>query len=337
MPDDTPPAKSPASAEKLKKILQHAGASPVDPLSRQALEYFLEGGPDDTDDEDLRPLSVIDSAPRLRHHVSDLTSPQIESQSTATTAGSYPSEVMAQLRLQTQLIQQLQRQVQELTEAVARIDRERSSGTAVANDSPVSDESRERTTVMERPNQGQAAAGALRQSRLVRIVLLFLAMRRRQAPDFDLGSLFKIMFMLAVLSARMRQNDPRVHILGALVIAGFMVQTGYASFLYRFFVKENYPGRIWNGEEIDEGRELLERRRVVARERRREFNLPGLPRPIQDALLFIASFFLSIFPMWQPPQEPPPVAQDGEEQVEEPTDDDGVADGNQEDGMDAGL
>ena len=105
---------------------------------------------------------------------------------------------------------------------------------------------------------------AIRNSRIAKILALFLALRRRHVQALDPGLIFKVLFMIAVLMARMSNNSIRrggpdavgdmwatnFAIVSTLVLVGFFIQTGYLKYLYIFCIKENYPGRIWNGEDI---------------------------------------------------------------------------------------
>lgn len=114
------------------------------------------------------------------------------------------------------------------------------------------------------------APTAIQSSRLVQIIKLFFVLRKRHVPNLDFGLLFKALIMLAILGSRLSssrtsrrhkddlQQVPWTYKFGAFaffIVGGLLVQTGYANFLYHFFVKANYPGRIWNGEVIDPERE----------------------------------------------------------------------------------
>jgi hypothetical protein len=132
-------------------------------------------------------------------------------------------------------------------------------------------------------------------SRPAKIVRLYRELRRRQVPDADFGGLFRVLLMVGILAARLstrrsnNQSQPssrqlhesatlsehllhlwrlyRVPIATALVVMGFLVHSGYARFLYNFFVKEDYPGRIWDGEDIDPDH-------LVGRERQQQQQQP---------------------------------------------------------------
>jgi hypothetical protein len=94
--------------------------------------------------------------------------------------------------------------------------------------------------------------------------------------NFDGGLLFKVLVILAILTARWSSSKRkkqmsttksaaldhsrtlaefwdayRLYIMIILVVVGFFIQSGYLEFLYNFFIKENYPVRIWCGEDVD--------------------------------------------------------------------------------------
>jgi hypothetical protein len=186
-----------------------------------------------------------------------------------------------------------------------------------------------------------------RLSRVSKIMKLFFALRRRQAPNFDGGLIIKVLVMMTILLSRLSNRrkragtldggeedwmwEYRFYFMIVLVIGGFLVQSGFIKFTYTFFVKENYPARIWEGEEIED----VEREALEAQQRQRrppppprprddenapqepgwrqtflaggiapnndpEHRAGGVLRVVQDVGFFIGSFFLSIFPMWRP-------------------------------------
>jgi len=104
----------------------------------------------------------------------------------------------------------------------------------------------------------------LRETRAYKILALFFELQRREGvPRVNVGLLIKVFVMVTILLGRMnnryshRQDSLvwmyRYYIIGALAAIGFLYQSGYAAFLYEFFVKEDYPARIWNGEDVDLG------------------------------------------------------------------------------------
>ena len=111
---------------------------------------------------------------------------------------------------------------------------------------------------------------AIRNARLVQIAAAFLQLRRRYGVlPLDGGLIFKVLFMMAILSTRMSGSSPskrfatksgvvvddthlKFLVMSLLVMVGFLMQTGYLKYSYIFFVKENIAGRIWDGETIED-------------------------------------------------------------------------------------
>jgi hypothetical protein len=87
---------------------------------------------------------------------------------------------------------------------------------------------------------------------------------------------FKVIFMVSVLSAKMmnrKKNNAqgsfwsvsyKFYLIMTLVTAGFLIQSGYLEFLYLFFWKEGYPRRIYNGEVVDPSAWAIPAARVAA-------------------------------------------------------------------------
>jgi hypothetical protein len=181
-----------------------------------------------------------------------------------------------------------------------------------------------------------AIPDGVRNSRSAKIVKVYVALRQREAPNFDLGLIFKVLIMVTVFMARMssqRKNTDsflwlyRTYLVGSFIIVGFLIKTGYLKFMHAFIVKENYPGRIWNGEEIDIANlpplGIVRRPAAMARNAgplaflRRTLLAGRIPRmdparrgavvlnAIQDLICLVGSFFLSVFPMWAPEAQQP--------------------------------
>lgn len=74
-------------------------------------------------------------------------------------------------------------------------------------------------------------------------------MARRDIPRLEGGMFFQLIFVLLVLSSRISPNTaPRKFGAAvAVVVVGFLYQAKALPFLYRFFVKNNVPRRIWRG------------------------------------------------------------------------------------------
>ena len=181
-------------------------------------------------------------------------------------------------------------------------------------------------------------------SRLARLVRIFGEMRRRQVPNFEWGLVFKVVIMMAILFSRLGggasssgddedQGIPtKFYILGTVLVGGFLFQTGYAQFLYKFIVEENVLYRILilnqdvvipppgparpqrdnniNNNNNDDGwfdwRETFLGGRIQRGEQ--DPQAPFLWRCVCEIVLLVSSFVLSIFPMWHPQAPPPPPA-----------------------------
>ena len=110
-------------------------------------------------------------------------------------------------------------------------------------------------------DQQGGVVGFIKKSFLFKVGLVFLTLRRRYGvQELDGGLIFKVLFMMAILMARMsssskRFNDTEWHtkfaVLTTIVLVGFLAQTGYLKYLYIFLVKENFAGRIWRGEDAN--------------------------------------------------------------------------------------
>lgn len=225
----------------------------------------------------------------------------------------------------------------------------------------------------------QTLPETVRASKFGKIVRLFLALYARQVRVFDVGLAIKVLFMIAIFMTRIQRrltsnatkNENNLFfsswsfwgkftVVSFLILTGFLVQNGFFRFLYSFFVKNNYPRRIFEGEDLEIERVLEEEatQRVQAavgqninnrnnhnNERGRQqqpdgrgvgelpfggFNIrhtllgggiapignnndppeprmrpfPFVLRFLHDLMIFIASFFLSMFPMWRPVAAP---------------------------------
>lgn len=192
------------------------------------------------------------------------------------------------------------------------------------------------------------------ETRLARIIRLFFELRRRQVPDLDGGLFIKALIVIAILMARLSNSRHanssnilwiyRFYFIAGLILAGYLARLGYTEFLHNFFVKENYPARIWNGEDINADEidhepvarpvprpPLPGNRRVPPAERPqphwgqvllggqipRQPVLPGPLNAVFEILVLLGSFLLSIFPMWRPEAAPLPAAPADDEQEAE--------------------
>jgi hypothetical protein len=202
-----------------------------------------------------------------------------------------------------------------------------------------------RVGMINRAYQSLAAIPtAVRNSRMAKIVKVYVALRQREAPNFDLLLIFKVLVMVTIFMTRMSSNRKntesfmwmyRTYLIGSFIVVGFLFKTGYIKFMHAFIVKENYPGRIWDGEDIDIDNlppmgivrrpgpvaaaqdaagpagplAFLQRTLLAGRIPRMDPARRGavVLNAIQDLFCLVGSFFLSIFPMWAP--EAPQAAQ----------------------------
>jgi hypothetical protein len=111
----------------------------------------------------------------------------------------------------------------------------------------------------------QRSYGSILNSRIGKVVRLFIGLRSHRVRNLDFGLIVKVLFMMAIFMYRIqRRGKPKdggffsnlnfstkFCILAFLILTGFLVQNGFIEFIYKFFVKENYAGRILDGEELD--------------------------------------------------------------------------------------
>jgi len=174
--------------------------------------------------------------------------------------------------------------------------------------------------------------GRLRESKTFKLWRLFWLLHRRYVR-LDGGLFFKVFMVVALFSAKMmtRKKTPegafwsataKSYLVISLVITGFLIQSGYIKFIYRFFIKENYIDRIYRGEDIvpnDVNWDEPPRRRNNNENRnniqnvlpRNNFFMGLVPRPrangfniFTDIAILIGSFVLSLFPIWKPEGRP---------------------------------
>jgi hypothetical protein len=182
-------------------------------------------------------------------------------------------------------------------------------------------------------------------SRVVQIMSLFWSQSRGVVRPLDGALLFKIMFMLLVVTARMSRSPAassasptRLTITILLMVGGFLWHVRYLQFVYQFVVTDNVPRRVWNGQyhgNADNNNANNNNAEpaapavpvppnVAARQNpdeggvgdwRNTFLGGGIQRrdphnPIVavllDVLYLLGSFVFSIFPMWRPEAPPPP-------------------------------
>jgi hypothetical protein len=297
--------------------------------------------------------------------------------STAGSSSRPDKRILEQLEFQTSLMLDMQRRIEDLTAKVDRLDggggvqprlkrdRDTTPQPEPQNDYLRYDEMtpppgidpapRQAPIAVEQPVPPQPAAGGgflahlflpilapfnfLFQSRVALILRAFWTQRQGQVQPLDFGLLFKLLFMMSVVIARVqRRNDqglksPKFISTIFLIVVGLLYHTKYLQFFYQFCFKDQVPLRIWNGEGAD-GRPMPPPQRIPVPPNRRAADgnenhqdgdenlnwrhtfLGGIiiPRPnqnpiiaaVQDVFYLLGSFLFSIFPMWRPegPQEP---------------------------------
>jgi hypothetical protein len=74
-----------------------------------------------------------------------------------------------------------------------------------------------------------------------------------EIPRLEGGMVYQLIFIVLVLSSRISPNtEPHKFAMTvSLIFIGFLYQTKALPFLYRFFVRDNIPLRIWNGRDPD--------------------------------------------------------------------------------------
>jgi hypothetical protein len=169
---------------------------------------------------------------------------------------------------------------------------------------------------------------------LLKVARLFYIRSHGFVRPMDGGLIFKLIFMVVVMSARMSKSSPlqgRFQISILFMVAGFFWHTRYLQYAYHFFVKENIPGRLWAGENIQANEPIVNNppvplppgrparpavRNADEQQRHRPARGPLIPAffggdiPLRnanpvvalltDVLCLVGSFLLSIFPVWQP-------------------------------------
>eukprot|EP00797_Seminavis_robusta_P022567 Sro360_g126190.2 (409) ;mRNA; r:8118-9344 len=233
------------------------------------------------------------------------------------------------------------------------------------------------------PQEPQTIWQMIQNSFTYKILFLFVQLRRRHVQELDGGLIFKILFMMAILSARMSSSSSgskkfasqtewhvKFAALVLLVVVGFLVQTGYVKYCYLFFVKENYPARVFDGESVQQILQHPQRQQQQQQQGQQPPNNNNHPHPnnnnnnnpprgplppnqrhnnnnnnqgggwrntflggmipeanqggvvgaMQDVGLLLASFVMSIFPMWHPeaPRRPPPPQEQQEQGMAAP-------------------
>lgn len=169
----------------------------------------------------------------------------------------------------------------------------------------------------------------IRNSRTVQVMRAFTTLHRRHVR-VDGGFIFKVVLMVAIFSAKIMSRPPtpgafwtatiKFNLVMGMVFVGFLIQSGYISFLYRFFITHKLFDRIYGGEDVDidglvwnnpatrgnnaNGNNL---RNMIPRNLMLGGNIPAPRNGINvllDIAILLGSFLLSILPMWTPEGQP---------------------------------
>lgn len=183
--------------------------------------------------------------------------------------------VLDQLRLQTQLLIDMQRQLNALNAKVDRLEANTLASNAGNEKIKISSTTRyftrssshfmkDNSTNASENNQAEPPPppqvpqqrgifGYLRQ-----VLRLFWEQSRTYVRPLDGPLLFKLFFMLLVVISRVTKDNKRqknanqvykLKMMTTLLIVGFLYHIRYLQYLYQFFWKENVPMRVWKGEE----------------------------------------------------------------------------------------
>jgi hypothetical protein len=195
-----------------------------------------------------------------------------------------------------------------------------------------------------------APVRAIRESRVVLIARLFWVMSGNHVRPLDGAMLFKIMFMLLVVTARLNKqpgNKIRFYASIGFMVVGFLWHNRYLQFIYQLFWQDNVPLRIWNGQPAEGPPPPPQpphpphpHRQHPAAPLAAAPGAPPVPNNnnindwrntflgggirgraenplvalVQDIAYLFGSFLFSIFPMWRPEGPPPPAPPPQQEQ-----------------------
>ena len=168
-----------------------------------------------------------------------------------------------------------------------------------------------------------------RNSRTAHVMRAFATLHRRNVR-MDGAFMFKVVLMVAIFSAKMMSRPPKpgefwtasikFNLVMGMVFVGFLIHSGYISFLYRFFITHKLFERIYGGEDVDIDRLVWNEpaapgnnedgnnlRNMIPRNHMLGGNIPA-PRNginvLMDIAILFGSFLLSILPMWKPEGQP---------------------------------
>jgi hypothetical protein len=284
----------PPNDERIRRFLRQAGVdenSPIDPVSRDALLELLRQ--EDTNEETANiPTNSAEAS-----EISPME--QNESLLPAPTSSSSEERLVQMMQQQTRMILDLHKRMDYLTELVLQNNDNKNNIQQPASREELNrqiDELFHKVQMYEQNAETTftttSPTNHARQSfvpHLYQVVQIFLALRRRLAPNFDAGLIVKVVFILSILFTRLGRRHIgdedwlwhfyRLHLLVFFVVGGFLYQTGMLKVNYIFYVQEKYIHRIvWKGETLgdieQEVNDALER----YAQRMRGQRLPPRPR-----------------------------------------------------------
>ena len=255
--------------EEIQRILRVSGieSAPIDPSSLSCLRQIVEE----------RRKKKREGQSSLDEGTSQPKMIKIKQQ-----IPSGDDSVLDQLRLQTQLLIDMQRQLNALNAKVDRLEANTLASNAGNEKIKISSTTRyftrssshfmkdnstnasETQPAAEENNQAEPPPlpqvpqqrgifGYLRQ-----VLRLFWEQSRTYVRPLDGPLLFKLFFMLLVVISRVTKDNKRqknanqlykLKMMTTLLIVGFLYHIRYLQYLYQFFWKENVPMRVWKGEE----------------------------------------------------------------------------------------
>jgi hypothetical protein len=270
--------------EELERILRIAGidSCPIDPSSMKCLRQLVEEkGRLLLDEPSTFPPQVVPQRKVLAERSdSDLTEPSLAADDGGVSNSNESSAILQHLKMQTNLILRLQRQIQVLSDKVDRLEGSentssskekitvtsriryipQSTSTTAANETTSSSSRNSAATEAdEAPLEDQPPARPEARSFfgcLVEIGRLFWVQSGGYVRPLDGALIFKLVFMVMVVTARVSRSssssnnsDGKIRMVTVLLFVGFLYHTRYLQYVYQFFWKENVPARVWNGDE----------------------------------------------------------------------------------------
>ena len=241
--------------KEVDRILQLAGvaSSPIDPPSLNALKELLQE--------------------RKQCLVTNVANALIPDASPPSNPSSYPSDkkttnqqIIEILNMHTRMMMETQREIQVLVMKVQRLEGrlEATSGPgdrtllrhvpAEGEDKNKAEEESVTPRNQSGPPQQPGIFARMQQTYGLRLARLFYLRSQGFVRPLDGGLIFKLIFMVVVMSARISKaslSQGRFQISVMLLVSGFLWHTRYLQYVYHFFVKENIPRRLWAGEVIE--------------------------------------------------------------------------------------